>query len=325
MAVRVWREWLAASLVLALVACSGKSGQHDADVPDGTGASSSSKAGAAGKPVHPTQSEGGSTQSGGDPIVGGEPGEVPGGGRAPDNSSGAPATAGAGGAAEEAGIVVGASGDHLVHESYGTVQVQVMLTAPPSANVVIGLASADTVHAVVSPLSLTFTPDNWSTAQTAIVRGVRDTIADDGHTVTIVTLPALSADPNYNGIDAANVDVFVIDETNPGIVVGPVAGGSTSESGGIATFNIVLTSQPTSTVTVPLSSSDPSEGSVVASVVFEPIDWSTPHQVTVTGVDDQLADGQQIYDIVTGAAISDDVHYAGIDPSDVPLSNVDNE
>jgi hypothetical protein len=47
--------------------------------------------------------------------------------------------------------------------------------------------------------------------------------------------------------------------------------------------------------------------------------------VTVTGVDDALSDGLQAYEIVTGPAISDDPHYAGVDPGNVQLSNADNE
>jgi|GEM_PF-5834951 len=330
MAVRVSREWLAASLVLVLGACSGKSGQRDGDV-EGQGGET---AGATGRGGSSTTSPGKTSPGKVVPPMGGytmvgTAGEAPAGARAGFGgsfSAGAPAEMpGAGGSADDApGIVVSAPGDLTVHESYGTIQVQLRLTAAPQADVKVELASADPTHAVVFPLSLTFTPENWQKPQAAIVAGVRDAIADDGNTVTIETLPAVSTDPSYAGMDAGDVEVFVIDETNGGIVVGP-SSGSTSESGGTAIFNIVLTSQPTATVTIPLSSNDLTEGTVANAVVFEPSEWSKPHPVTVTGVDDNLSDGAQGYDIITGAAVSDDSHYDGVDAADVHLSNVDNE
>jgi hypothetical protein len=328
MAVRVWREWLAASLVLAVAACSGKSGQHDPD-PMGTGGSGSAttRGGSSSPPpgkMLPGQPVGGTAMmgsAGAAPAFGGR------GGLAGSFSAGAGGeAAGAGGAADDApGIIVIAPGDRTVHESYGTVQVQLKLTAQPEAPVKVDLVSHDPTHAVVFPLSVTFTPEDWDKAQTIIVVGVRDSIADGGNTVTIETRPAVSTDPRYTNLDAPDVDVFVVDETDAGVVVGAITAGTTSESGATTTFNIVLTSQPTAAVTIPLASSDPGEGSVATSVVFEPSDWSKPHQVTVTGVDDALSDGAQPYVIVTGPAVSDDVHYAGFDPGDVSLSNLDNE
>jgi large repetitive protein len=324
MAVRVWREWLAVSLVLVVGACSGKSGKHDDD-PMGTGGSAPRTG-----QLPPGQTSPGNTIQpvGGTTFVGSAgQAPVPGGGFSFGGEAGAaPDFPGAGGADEGVpSIVVSAPGDHMVHESYGMMQVQLRLTAPPRSAVKVELLSTDPTHAVVSPLSLTFSPENWDAPQAAIVVGVRDSIADDGNTVTIETLPAVSKDSRYNGLDAADFDVFVIDETEPGIVVGPTTGGVTTESGSTMTFNIVLTSQPIATVTIPLSSSDPGEGSVTGSVVFNTDDWSTPHPVTVTGVDDQVSDGNQPYSIITGQVVSDDLAYAGVDAADVELVNVDNE
>ena len=47
--------------------------------------------------------------------------------------------------------------------------------------------------------------------------------------------------------------------------------------------------------------------------------------MTVTGVDDALADGAIAYTIVTAAATSTDSTYNGANPSDVAVSTTDND
>ena len=49
-----------------------------------------------------------------------------------------------------------------------------------------------------------------------------------------------------------------------------------------------------------------------------------PQTVTVTGVNDAVADGNIAYTIVTAPAASSDGNYNGIDPSDVSVTNIDN-
>ena len=55
---------------------------------------------------------------------------------------------------------------------------------------------------------------------------------------------------------------------------------------------MVLTTQPTADVTIALSSSDTTEGTVSpASLTFTTANWNVAQTVTVTGVDDALVDG----------------------------------
>ncbi len=111
-----------------------------------------------------------------------------------------------------------------------------------------------------------------------------------------------------------------------GITVNPTTGLTTTEAGGQATFTIVLDSVPTANVTIGLSSSDTTEGTVSpGSVVFTAGDWNIPQTVTITGVDDALVDGNIAYSVVTAAATSSDLNYAGLDTSDVSVSNTDND
>nr|MCU0756942.1 hypothetical protein [Xanthomonadales bacterium] len=111
-----------------------------------------------------------------------------------------------------------------------------------------------------------------------------------------------------------------------GITVTPTAGLITTEVGGTATFIVVLNSQPTADVTIGLSSSDTTEGTVSpSSLTFTAANWNTARTVTVTGVDDLIVDGNVAYTIVTAAATSADPAYAGVNAADVGVTNTDND
>ena len=110
------------------------------------------------------------------------------------------------------------------------------------------------------------------------------------------------------------------------IQVSPVAGLYTSEGGAQASFSVVLALEPTDDVLVPLTSSDPTEGSVSPAVfVFTPENWNVPQVATITGLDDTIADGPVSYDIVTDPAVSADARFDGYEPDDVQVVNYDND
>jgi autotransporter-associated beta strand protein len=108
------------------------------------------------------------------------------------------------------------------------------------------------------------------------------------------------------------------------VTVTPTSGLTTTEAGGTASFTVVLNRRPTADVTIELTSSDASEGTLSAtSLRFTPVDWDVPQEVTVTGVDDLVVDGSVNYTINISAAASDDLLYDGMDPPDVALTNID--
>src|SRR5438309_491051 len=127
-------------------------------------------------------------------------------------------------------------------------------------------------------------------------------------------------------MNPADVAVTNTDNDTAGISVIPTSGLTTTEGGGTATFTVALTSQPTANVTIGLSSSGLTEGTVApASVTFTPGNWNTTQTVTVTGVDDFAVDGNVAYTIVTAAATSTDGSYNGMNPAAVAVTNMDND
>jgi len=111
-----------------------------------------------------------------------------------------------------------------------------------------------------------------------------------------------------------------------GINVMPVNGMVTNESGGSAAFSVALTSQPLNDVTIATSSSNTSEGTVAPqSLVFTHENWNVSQQVTVTGADDAIDDGDVLYDVLTAPAVSADGKYHGLNAIDPAVTNEDDD
>src|SRR5439155_11228054 len=122
--------------------------------------------------------------------------------------------------------------------------------------------------------------DKLNSAQRVADAVVTELIVGGELVQTIVTAAAASTDGSYNGLNAADVAVTNTDDDIPGITVAPTSGLSTTEAGGTATFTVVLDTQPTANVTIGLSSSDASEGTVApASLTFTPGNWNTAQTV----------------------------------------------
>jgi hypothetical protein len=202
----------------------------------------------------------------------------------------------------------------------------VVLDAPPTNDVNIDVSSSDTTEGTVSPSTLTFTVDNWDVPQTVTVTGVDDPDIDGAITYSVVLAPAVSTDTLYNGLNPVDVSVVNVDDESGGYVVTPTSGLVTTEAGGQATFTVRLTTMPSADVTINLSSSDTTEGTVSpSSLTFNSGNWNQDQTVTVTGVDDFTVDGNVAYTIITSAAISSDPNYNGLNPPDVSLLNQDND
>ena len=227
---------------------------------------------------------------------------------------------------DDPGIVVTPTSGLETDEAGATATFTVVLNTQPTATVTIALTSSDMGEGTVSPAMLTFTTMNWMSPQTATVTGVNDDLADGDQPYTIVTGNGASTDPVYNGRVAADVSVTNTDDETAGIRVRPTTGLQTTEAGGTATFQITLTSQPTGNVTIPIESSDTTEGTVSPmSVTFTTVNWSSPQTITVTGVNDDIADGNQVYSARTRAASSTDPNYDGVNPTNATITNIDDE
>jgi large repetitive protein len=210
----------------------------------------------------------------------------------------------------------------------GRASFTIFLKTAPRANVVITFHSSNLAEGEVKPDSVTFTPANWSAPQTVYVTGVQDDNVADGNAIyDVVTSPAASDDPHFQGMDPPDVALLNVDDETPGFIVAPTGGLTTGEWGGTATFTVVLTAAPRDIVTVDLSSAVPNEAKVMpASLAFSPTNYRSPQTVTVIGVDDPDIDGPQTVQIVTAPAkSSSDSAYDRMNLPDVQVVNLDDE
>ncbi len=214
----------------------------------------------------------------------------------------------------------------VTSEQAGIDGFEVMLSGDraPVAPVHISLLSSDPGEGVLDAAELVFTAANWNIPQVVTITGVNDDLTDSNVNYMISLGSTRSVDPAYNELDVE--DVYVTNLDNDKIRVTPIQGLATSENGDQTTFTVQLGSPPWDAVTLPLSVSNPNEGQVYPrTLTFTRDNWNKPQTVIVTGVDDKEKDGLATYRVITGMAQSLDSTYAGLDPDDVMVLNLDNE
>jgi len=144
-------------------------------------------------------------------------------------------------------------------------------------DVSIALSSNDTTEGTVSPGDVGLHARQLFGAADGDHQSVNDDMQDGNQPYRILTAPAVSNDAGYSGMDATNVELTNIDDDSAGITVSaPNQPLVTSESGGSATFTVVLNSQPASApyVTIPVQSSNTAEGTVsVSNLKFTTDNW----------------------------------------------------
>ena len=196
---------------------------------------------------------------------------------------------------DSAGFTVTQSGGSTgVAETGSTDTFTVSLTAQPATDVVFSVTSGDTGEATVDTAQLTFTNGNWNNAQTVTVTGVNDDL-DDGNISVTITLAVVDADSHDSYDNVANQTVAAVNTDNDtaGFTIAQSGGATTvTESGGTDDFTLVLNAQPASDVVLSVVSSDTGEVTTgSATVTFTSGNWDTPQSVTLTGVNDDIDDG----------------------------------
>ena len=202
----------------------------------------------------------------------------------------------------------------------GSATYTVALNTLPPGNVTVTVSRTGDSDLTVSPTRLTFTTDNWNTAQTATVSAAEDDDAADG----TATIRNLASGSGYSGL-TAELTATEDDDDTAGVTVTPRS--LTVNENGSATYTVALDTRPAGTVRVAVAKQpggDPSLTRSPTSLTFTVSNWSTPKTVTVRAADDaDSIDGTATFThTATSTADSD---YAGIDIASVEATEKDDD
>jgi murein DD-endopeptidase MepM/ murein hydrolase activator NlpD len=229
-----------------------------------------------------------------------------------------------------AGFTVGQSGGTTsVNETGTSDTLAVVLTAQPLTDVELTFVSGNTAEVTVSPDTLTFTTANWNVAQTVTVTGVNDQVVDGNQSTTVtISIDDANSDDAFDTVTNQAVTVTTVDDEAADFSISQSGGNtSVSESGTTDTFGVVLSAQPLTNVVLSIAGGDTTEAIVSPpSVTFTPANWNTARTVTVTGVNDNLIDGNQstTLTVSVSAAASDD-HFDSVTNQSVSVSTTDDD
>lgn len=228
----------------------------------------------------------------------------------------------------------------------GSTQIQVVLNQQPTDTVTIPLHivnASDGVtrgsfssSSVVTTTQVVFTPSNWNPPQFVTVYGVEDHIDEGSTPVTykVAVDPAQSNDTNFNNLKAADVQVTALNNDVAGVTVTAGSNLTTTESGGQATFRVMLNTIPRSPVSIDLSyvvdamyANEPIHASIsTPRLTFDATNWNVAQTVTVTGLDDNVDEGHNTpFRVHLAQPSSSDTQYAALGSNDVSVTAINDD
>ena len=198
----------------------------------------------------------------------------------------------------------------------------VVLDTQPSEDVTISLsfASGSDEDITVDKTSLTFTTENWDTAQEITVSAAEDDDALNG----AATIEHTASGGGYAGVTVSSVTATEADNDKDavGVTVTPTA--LSVPEGSNAKYTVVLNAQPSADVTISLSFASGSDEDITVdktSLAFTPDNWNAAQEVTVSAEEDtDTANGTATIDhMVSGGG------YGGVTVSSVAATEADND
>ncbi len=175
------------------------------------------------------------------------------------------------------GLVLSTSSLDMAEDSAESYTVR--LSLQPRANVTVSVSSGDTTRLrVTDGDSLTFTPTDWSRAQTVTVMA-RDDADSDTNQVTLTHM----ADAGYGSVQAT-LPVDIADDDIPRVVLG--VDELTVIEGGSASYTVALGTRPSGNVTVALSGQGSTLRPDRSELAFDAGNWDQAQTITLTAVMD---------------------------------------
>ncbi len=181
-------------------------------------------------------------------------------------------------------------------------------------------------YSFTNPTIINIPAGDYTTPQIISLSGLSivDDLTVEGNEDFTLTLSnptaELTIDDADNDTSTLSSTIYTISDDETAGVNITVTDNLTSEAGDQGSFSVVLSTAPTGDVVVSLASSNINEGTLSStSLTFTTLNWSIPQQITVTGVDDVLSDGTQIYTVITDIddVLTADTNYDNLVDGDI--------
>ena len=212
-----------------------------------------------------------------------------------------------------------------ISENGGISTVTARLSHPATQAVTLTVATTAVAPAVAGNFTrvgntLTIAAGSTTSAGLVTVTGVDNNDADGNKRVSVSATAA-----GGHGVSDPSVATLTIRDDEFGLDLGMATGLTVTEAGGTAAFTLALLTRPSAAVTVAVSSRDTGEGTVSpSSLVFTTGNWNAARTVTVTGVDDDVDDGNVTWQVRLDPMSGGDGNYDGIDEN-VDVTTTDND
>jgi hypothetical protein len=173
--------------------------------------------------------------------------------------------------------------------------------------VTVNIVSSSTNEGIVSPAVLVFSNTDWETPKAFTVTGQDDDV-QDGDTGFTMTLSTTSSEESFNDI---RWQFRMINKDDDVLVAGPQNASATvcttAEDGTSCVIDVSINAFPAhfTQLVVTASSSDLTEGELDKSeLIFTRDTWEQSQNVTITGLDDAIADSTVLYDVLLASVLT---------------------
>lgn len=163
-----------------------------------------------------------------------------------------------------------------------SVIMDVTLDTKPTQATNVDFHSADVNKFTVTP-SITFDENSWNIPQPITVTAVEDDMVT-GNTDVVISYNAVGAD-EYNSIPLTELTFTHVDNDTAGIQIQNVTSNTVIEGGAPQTFEVILTSKPTSGLTLSITGDSKLDITPVTITTFNDVElWDTAQTVDVSAI-----------------------------------------
>ena len=218
------------------------------------------------------------------------------------------------------------------------VSYTVVLNSQPAGDVTVAISGHASTDLSISGTTLsgdnelTFTTENWGTAQTVTVKAAEDDDAVTDADVTLTHAISSTDDSVYNALAAQSVTVSITDNDADGVTISPTTLTVTEGDATGVSYTVVLTSQPAGDVTVAISGHSGTDLSISGTTLsgdneltFTTENWGTAQTVTVKAAEDEDAVTDADVTLTHAISSTDDSVYNALADQSVTVSITEND